>query len=116
MATIVPRLYGGFRGVDFRGEEVNLARSPDSLNMWKDYRETDSIRTRPGMELKSIFLDGIISFFFYNDEILVHSASTLYSLKGDTRKTVVTGLQTERSDGFVYEGIFYFKDGKRYLK
>ena len=49
--TMISRIYGGFRGVDFRGEEVNLSRSPDSCNMWKNYKVTDSIETRP--ELKS---------------------------------------------------------------
>ena len=49
--NLVSRIYYGFRGVDFRGEEINLVRSPDSLNVWKDYKETDSIRTRPAMEM-----------------------------------------------------------------
>ena len=47
----VTRLYGGFRGVDFRGDEINLIRSPDSVNMWKDYKETESVRTRPALRL-----------------------------------------------------------------
>ena len=33
---LVTRVYTSFRGVDFRGEEVNLVRSPDSVNLWKD--------------------------------------------------------------------------------
>ena len=57
--TTVSRIYSGFRGVDFRGEETNLNRSPDSLNVWKDYKETDSIRTRPGMELNIEFEDSV---------------------------------------------------------
>ena len=44
---LITRIYSNFRGVDFRGEDVNILRSPDSLNMWKDYKEVDSIRTRP---------------------------------------------------------------------
>ena len=55
MAEVVSRIYSNFRGVDFRGAEVNLVRSPDSLNVWKDYKETESIRTRPEMELKEQF-------------------------------------------------------------
>ena len=47
---LVPRIYSNFRGVDFRGEDINIVRSPDSLNMWKDYKEVDSIRTRPELE------------------------------------------------------------------
>ena len=43
---LISRIYGSFRGADFRGEEINLSRSPDCLNVWKDYKETESIRTR----------------------------------------------------------------------
>lgn len=53
---LISRIYGGFRGVDFRGEEINLSRSPDAVNMWKDYRETESIRTRPALKLVADFL------------------------------------------------------------
>ena len=56
MAELIPRIYSNFRGVDFRGEEINLVRSPDSLNVWKDYRETESIRTRPALEKKFTFI------------------------------------------------------------
>ena len=55
--NLIPRVYGGFRGVDFRGEEITLDRSPDALNMWKDYKETESIRTRPGTRLMFKFDD-----------------------------------------------------------
>ena len=62
---LIKRIYGGFRGADFRGEEVNLLRSPDCLNVWKDYKETESIRTRPGMELNTEFEDTVYGIFFY---------------------------------------------------
>ena len=65
--NLVPRIYSSFRGVDFRGDEINLVRSPDSLNVWKDYRETDSIRTRPDMELKVSFNAPVYGVFFYKD-------------------------------------------------
>ncbi len=55
---LVPRIYTGFRGVDFRGEDVNLTRSPDALNVWKDYTEIDSIRTRPTLKKIHIRLFG----------------------------------------------------------
>lgn len=46
----VTRKYANFRGVDFRGEECSLNRSPDSLNVWKNYKKLASIETRPGLE------------------------------------------------------------------
>ena len=36
VGDIVTRIYGNFRGADFRGEEINIVRSPDCLNVWKD--------------------------------------------------------------------------------
>jgi hypothetical protein len=62
---LVTRLYGSFRGADFRGEEVNLLRSPNCLNVWKDYKEIDCIRTRPEMELKQSFEDKVWGIYFY---------------------------------------------------
>ena len=66
---LVTRTYSSFRGVDFRGEEVNLVRSPDSLNIWKDYKETESIRTRPDMELQEAFDNSVWGVFFIQWEI-----------------------------------------------
>ena len=37
----ISRIYANFRGADFRGEEINIRRSPDCLNVWKDYKETE---------------------------------------------------------------------------
>lgn len=46
----ITRKYANFRGVDLRGEECSINRSPDSLNMWRNYKELASIETRPGLE------------------------------------------------------------------
>lgn len=120
MGELVPRVYATFRGVDFRTDEVNLQRSPDSLNVWKDYKEVDSIRTRPGMELLERFNTPVWGVFFYtvgNDEMMiVHSGTTLYRLSGGKRTQLYTGLMPARSQSFVYNNIFYFKDGINYLQ
>lgn len=110
----VTRIYSNFRGVDFRGEEINLVRSPDSLNMWKDYKETESIRTRPEMELKESFSDTIYGVFFYKDMMLVHSGTTLYKVVNGAKTTLKTGVNAIVSDSFVFDDIWYFKDGKHY--
>jgi hypothetical protein len=114
---LITRVYGNFRGVDFRGEEINIRRSPDSLNVWKDYKETESIRTRPGMELKTEFPAQVYGIFFYKDLQLVHSGKKLYTVTGGGKKTIIfEGLNEAVSNGFVYEDIWYFKDGKHYLQ
>ena len=116
MADLITRIYSSFRGVDFRGEEINLIRSPDSLNVWKDYKETESIRTRPGMELKVSFSDPVYGVFFFNGIQLVHSGTKLYKVAGSTKTQLYTGLKAARSNAFVYENVWYFKDGLHYLQ
>ena len=118
--VMVSRIYSGFRGVDFRGEEINLVRSPDSLNMWKDYKETESIRTRPGMELATEFTDPVYGIFFFRagttEMQLVHSGTKLYRVIGTSKTLIYSGLKAARSSSFVYENKWYFKDGSKYLQ
>lgn len=119
MSDVVSRIYGSFRGVDFRGEEVNIARSPDSVNMWKDYKETDSIRTRPSAELRAEFDAPIYGVFFYDTgsahKTFIHSGTAMYD---GAKANIISGdivLNEALSQSFVYNGVFYFKDGKNYL-
>lgn len=120
IGDLVPRAYSSFRGVDFRGEEVNLVRSPDSLNVWKDYKETESIRTRPEIELREAFDNTVYGIFFYkvgNTEImLVHCGTKLYRIVDGVRATIYNGLNPAKSDSFIYNNIWYFKDGINYLQ
>ena len=116
--NIIARIYSNFRGADFRGEEINLVRSPDCLNIWKDYRETESIRTRPDLDLKYSFTDPVYGIFFYeaNDKemCIVHSGTKLYN--ADTKEVLFSGANAAKSDAFVYNNKWYFKDGKNYLQ
>lgn len=113
---LVTRIYGNFRGVDFRGEEINIVRSPDSLNVWKDYKHTESIRTRPGMKPFMSFENPVYGVFFFNGVALVHSGSKLYTVKNGAKTVLFSGLREAKSDSFIYENVWYFKDGKHYLK
>ena len=113
---IVTRIYSSFRGVDFRGLEVNLLRSPDSLNVWKDYKETESIRTRPGLKLDKAFTGAVYGIFFYGNETLVHCGKTLYKVTDGATEVLYEGLNEAVSNSFIYDNIFYFKDGLNYLK
>lgn len=117
---LISRVYSSFRGADFRGEEVNLVRSPDSLNIWKDYKETESIRTRPDMELHEAFDNSVWGVFFYTvgntEMMLVHSGTKLYKIANGETAELYTGLNPTRSDAFIYNNIWYFKDGINYLQ
>lgn len=112
---LVPRVYSGFRGVDFRGEEINLTRSPDALNVYKDYKETESIRTRPALEVKASFTEPVYGIFFFRGVLLVHSGTSLYKVVNGSKTVLFSGLNAQPSNAFVYENKWYFKDGKHYL-
>ena len=109
--NIVSRVYSNFRGADFRGDEINLIRSPDCLNVWKDYKETESIRTRPGMKIHHTYTGTVYGIYFYSGEMIVHAGDKLY--KGET--VLYEGLDAEPGNGFVYESDFYFKDKTHYI-
>ena len=129
---LISRMYSNFRGVDFRGEEINLVRSPNCLNVWKDYKETESIRTRPEMELLHSFNETVYGIFFYNDIMIVHSGKVLYKIANGVKtelysgkyeeitvggtKRLIRGINPAPSMAFVYNNIWYFKDGVNYLQ
>ena len=87
-ATITPtsHIYSKFRGVDFssRQDEVSFYRSPDALNMWKNYKNNSGkcVETRPDLELIKEYDDAIYGIYFYEiNKILhkiVHSGTKLY--------------------------------------
>lgn len=110
--NIVSRIYSNFRGVDFRGDEINLVRSPDSLNMWKDYKETESIRTRPDIQLATAFDAPVYGIWFYNGHRMVHSGTKLYA----DDAVLFSDVNAIKSNAFVFENVFYFKDGIHYLQ
>ena len=123
MADIVSRIYSNFRGVDFRGEDVNLTRSPDSLNMWKDYKQTNSIRTRPGMVQKLFMGHEVYGIYFFKGKMLVHSGSYLHEIDPSQSgriydieaKLIQTDLREEPGQAFVYNDVWYFKQDEVYI-
>ena len=118
--ALINRVYTSFRGVDFRGEEINLVRSPDALNIWKDYKETESIRTRPELEALEVFSTPVWGIFFYKvgntEMMIVHSGTALYKIVDGVREQLYTGLNPRKSYSFIYNNIWYFKDGINYLQ
>ena len=121
MATMEGRVYANFRGVDFRGEEINLMRSPDALNVWKDYKETESIRTRPGMRVIELFgstsvLDFVYGIYFFNGDMLIHCGKCLYRKRPDETTFLYLDMNEAPSYSFVHGDLLYIKDGKNYLQ
>ena len=117
MADTVSRIYANFRGADFRGEEINLSRSPDCLNVWKDYKETDSIRTRPGLRQEAKLPDKVYGIFFYANEMYVHAGRDIYRVKPGEEPVCLTKgeINPVPSQAFVFGDLLYFKDGVNYF-
>ena len=112
----VSRVYSGFRGADFRGEEINLVRSPDCLNVWKEYKETESIRTRPGMELFCEFDKEVYGVWYFKDLVMAHVGNCIYRIINNDMKTILfDDCETRPSHSFVFNDKWYFLDGRNYI-
>ena len=114
----VERIYSNFRGVDFRGDEINLVRSPDSLNVWKDYKETESIRTRPAMEL--LFDGKAHSFTLFKDSVIAHIGTQLFKFQnyppyGSSWLSQPNALADRPSNMFIHDEKIYIMDGVNYF-
>lgn len=135
----VSRLYGDFRGIDLRSEECSLQRSPDCLNMWKDYRKETGICTRPKMScvISSEKMEDIFNFAaaypgqillyavrhisFYNGKMMCQvdvNAKEVGPLLGaivsyDPETGDVAGIGEvepyNNGQSFVYDDVWYFK-------
>lgn len=125
LTDLITRKYSNFRGVDFSKNDTNYYRSPDALNMWKTYKDSECIETRPGMTLLETFDNEIFGLFFYtiNDytHVLIHSGTkmlewTNYPLTPKITKEIYNGLNPKQSRSFVYDNIFFFMDGINYLE
>ena len=116
--------YGNFRGVDFTGGEVDNSRSPDALNMWKNYAHLGKlIETRPGISQEAELDGDVFGLFFYevnNDKhLIVHAGVKLYDYNLRTKTSTqikASGMKPARSVGFVFNNILYIKDGLKYYE
>ncbi len=115
MAEMIRRYYSGFTGVDLRGGECAPGRSPDAVNMWRDYSRQGGVTTRPGMEQLLPLQAEVWGIFFYKDMMLIHSGSCLYRVKDGQSVLIYSGLAERRSCAFVFGDRWYFKDGVCYL-
>ena len=125
--SLITRNYKNFKGVDFsnRKDEVSLYRSPDALNVWKNYKSSFGrcIETRPDVELIDTFDYSIFGLFFYTintiDHMIVHSGTSLIDIDMSTNERKVikeNGMKPAKSQAFITNNIFYIKDGLNYLE
>jgi hypothetical protein len=116
--SLITRKYQNFRGVDFsnRKDEVSLYRSPDALNMWKNYKNSKGrcVESRPDIELVKEFADTIFGLFFYtynnSTHRIVHAGTKLY----DNDNVIFSSMAEHKSKAFIYDKLFYIKDASNY--
>lgn len=124
MATSVKRQYINLAGVDFKNDEslVELNRSPDALNVWRNYEEEGNcIRTRPGYSKIAEFDGKINGIHLYNSTTaLVHSGTKLYLWNNfpsqPQNPTVLSSaMNNAKSSIFIFNDKLYINDGVNYL-
>ena len=122
--SLVAQKYHSFRGVDFTDNKTAETRSPDALNMWKDYKSLGKlIETRPGLELQLTMSNAIFGHFFYTineiDHWIIHSGVSLYDYNPETEELKVIkeeGMNPSKSSAFTYNNMFFILDGINYLE
>lgn len=124
VGTSVKRTYSDFRGVDFANDPgiVNISRSPDALNVWKNYSDTQGscIETRPGYTKLADFGDDINGFYIYDNKAFIHSGTNLYLWTNfpdspATSSLLKNDMNNERSSFVIFDNKLYISDGKYYL-
>ena len=124
VGTSVKRTYSDFRGVDFANDPgiVNISRSPDALNVWKNYSDTQGscIETRPGYIKLADFGDDINGFYIYDNKAFIHSGTNLYLWTNfpdsPEQKTLLKNdMNNTRSSFVIFDNKLYISDGKYYL-
>lgn len=122
--SLVTRQYANFKGVDFTGENTAEYRSPDSLNMWKNYKTlAKRIETRPDIESQLTLDNTIFGLFFYTinnvDHWIIHTGTKLIDYNPNTEvETIIkaSGMNPRKSIMFIYNNILFIKDGINYLE
>lgn len=125
LTDLMTRKYTNFRGVDFTNNDVKVSRSPDALNMWKNYEDSDCIQTRPGMTLLNNFGNKILGLFFLSKNnkmhVLVHCGTKLLKWKNFPNSPAETeelfiGMNVIESQSFIFKDTLFIKDGINYLE
>lgn len=125
IASPITRTYNNLRGVDFMNEptRVSLQRSPDALNVYKDYTDGgECIQTRPGYRVLRNFENEIYGFYFFEHDrgrkIIVHAGKRLYdwtNYPDDGMQEIYSDMNESKSVFLVFTNVLYILDGKNYL-
>lgn len=118
------RVYASLRGVDFSSEpsEVSLSRSPDALNVYKDYSSAlgQAIQTRPGFKKAGSAEGKIYGIHIFGNDVLIHHKNRIGKASGSVNEPGIVVdysfvMNEKRSVSFVFAGSMYILDGKNFL-
>lgn len=129
MPTGIKRVYTNFSGVDFLEEAslVSITRSPDALNVWKNYEDTQGacIETRPGFRKLAQIGEKINGIYVYNSNVaIVHSKTKLFEWSNFPNEPDEQSLRELYNDMNDRKSCFnkadsdkklYINDGNNYL-
>ena len=106
------RYYGDFRGIDLRGEECALVRSPDCKNVWRNYKDLASIETRPGLKLEHTFPtenegEALYRVLFFKDKLVAITNYGMYTTNGNEE---FKPIQENKHEYFKIRIAFEFGD------
>lgn len=127
-STSLKRTYADFRGVDFLNEPSLVAtnRSPDALNVWKNYKDTQEtcIETRPGYRKIAQIGTKINGIYLFNlSTAIVHSGNSLYEWSNfpsepneDSLRELYNNMSSNERTAFNKFGDnLYINDGSNYI-
>lgn len=127
MATGIKRVYADFIGVDFLNDPslVSITRSPDALNVWKNYRDNQGtcIETRPGYRKIAKIGTNINGIYIFSiTKAIIHSGSKLYEWtnfpsepKQENLRELYSSMNNQKSSFNKVNSKLYINDGKNYL-
>ena len=127
MLTPIKRTYSNLAGVDFTNDpsKVQLNRSPNCINMWKNYSSTQGqcVETRPGTKVLENFDDKVIYGMHMfdinnNKKMIVHAGSKLYiwsSFPSEGYTLLKEGMNAKKSSMCIFQDKLYINDGLNYI-
>ena len=129
----VKRTYADFAGVDFMNDSTFVLpnRSPDALNVWKNYTDEKGgcIETRPGFKNIANFSEKILGIYIWSPGVaIVHAGTNLYKWSNfpntpifpPNENATVSILSsymsnTQKSVFNKFKDKLYINDGSHYL-
>ena len=127
MLTPIKRIYSNLAGVDFTNDpgKVQLNRSPNCINMWKNYSSTQGqcVETRPGIKiLENVNNKRIYGMHIFdingNKKMVVHGGNDIYecfNFPSAGYKWLRKGMNAHKSSMCIFQDKLYINDGLNYL-